>query len=532
MWVIKVLTGPQSGTVFPLKMGKNKIGRGTACDVKIMSQGVSKEHAEIFITEDKVIISDLDSSNGTFVNGVRIQHQRLNPGDKIAMHDVIVDFAKTTVAQAFAAPYAGGGYQGNLAYQGYAPPPAPNTPPPEGAAQSGQGSPLKIQSLLELWEQFVLYFEEVAMPGIYQLARKFDFRMVIAAFLGAYVFMVTSVSTIPMASLIKTSIQEESHRRALTIARNLANINRGYLVERLEVNVTTQPAEREEGVKAAFIISGKDGTVIAPPTGRNSSFADKPFVNRVRYKETEIVEDVDSTTIGASVPIRYYNSEKGDQSILAYAVILYDIDSIALNRGKTFILFVETLSIALVFALLLYVLLMRVVERPVIELNAQLDDALREGGNQIETTFEYRKLRDLASNISSALARLGQNNQQALGVAANRDLEAEHLVMMTEAPALAISALDEIVLFSNPALEQLLGGTIALSRRSIAEIPDRALQENLRDLISQLRGRPEQIASGTIPFSGAVYELQARAVMGHTDPVYYYICLRPEGGRG
>jgi pSer/pThr/pTyr-binding forkhead associated (FHA) protein len=44
------------------------------------------------MTEDgKVIITDMGSRNGTFVNGLRVQNQKLNPGDKLTFHDVVVD---------------------------------------------------------------------------------------------------------------------------------------------------------------------------------------------------------------------------------------------------------------------------------------------------------------------------------------------------------------------------------------------------------------------------------------------------------
>ncbi|MBY0386503.1 FHA domain-containing protein, partial [bacterium] len=72
MWAIKILNGAQSGKIFPLQNGNNILGRSVKADVRLADNGVSKNHAQIFVTNDKVIISDLKSSNGTFVNGIQV----------------------------------------------------------------------------------------------------------------------------------------------------------------------------------------------------------------------------------------------------------------------------------------------------------------------------------------------------------------------------------------------------------------------------------------------------------------------------
>ena len=48
------------------------IGRDPSCDLQVTSRSVSKRHAEILHTQAAVIVQDLGSTNGTFVNGVRI----------------------------------------------------------------------------------------------------------------------------------------------------------------------------------------------------------------------------------------------------------------------------------------------------------------------------------------------------------------------------------------------------------------------------------------------------------------------------
>ena len=91
MWSIRILSGPQTGQIVDLKLGKNVFGRSQACDVKIQSLGISKEHCEVHVYKDKMMIVDLKSSNGTFVNGVKIQNSIIHLGDKLSLFDVIMD---------------------------------------------------------------------------------------------------------------------------------------------------------------------------------------------------------------------------------------------------------------------------------------------------------------------------------------------------------------------------------------------------------------------------------------------------------
>ena len=84
---------PMVGQVFPLTAGKNLIGRNsppiTSATIDLMLNVVSRRHAEIECTSPGVWeIEDLQSNNGTFVNGCLIQpnmRRVLNDGDLVGI---------------------------------------------------------------------------------------------------------------------------------------------------------------------------------------------------------------------------------------------------------------------------------------------------------------------------------------------------------------------------------------------------------------------------------------------------------------
>lgn len=88
-------------TTVPLTRFPFAIGRDATCDVTVASRNVSKRHAEILHTLGAVLIRDLNSTNGTFVNGLRIsQPTPIGQRDLIRFADVELQLNREKVAVA------------------------------------------------------------------------------------------------------------------------------------------------------------------------------------------------------------------------------------------------------------------------------------------------------------------------------------------------------------------------------------------------------------------------------------------------
>jgi pSer/pThr/pTyr-binding forkhead associated (FHA) protein len=73
MATLVTLQGPESGRQFPLGEGFTLIGRQLNANIYLDSLAVSRQHAKILCSEHNYFIEDLNSSNGTYVNGQRIR---------------------------------------------------------------------------------------------------------------------------------------------------------------------------------------------------------------------------------------------------------------------------------------------------------------------------------------------------------------------------------------------------------------------------------------------------------------------------
>ena len=124
-----------------LTKDKTTLGRRPYNDIVIDNLAVSGEHALIQMTGNEVFLEDLNSTNGTYVNGKAIKRQQLQNGDgveigkyriKFVGDNVAENFDKTMIVQARPAMVA---------------PPAPAKVPTSGYGVAGLGDASAVQML-------------------------------------------------------------------------------------------------------------------------------------------------------------------------------------------------------------------------------------------------------------------------------------------------------------------------------------------------------------------------------------------------
>ncbi len=80
-----ISSGEKKGESYSLLKCPLRIGRAADNDIAFEDKRVSRHHAEIFLKDEALIIKDLDSQNGTWVNGSEVTTATINVGDAVVI---------------------------------------------------------------------------------------------------------------------------------------------------------------------------------------------------------------------------------------------------------------------------------------------------------------------------------------------------------------------------------------------------------------------------------------------------------------
>ena len=99
-FALRFISGKYQGGEYPLPGEKEiVIGRGGELDIVLVEDMVSRKHAKITTQGGKIVIQDLGSTNGTFVNGEKIKRARLKEGDRVLIGTSILKLISAAEAK-------------------------------------------------------------------------------------------------------------------------------------------------------------------------------------------------------------------------------------------------------------------------------------------------------------------------------------------------------------------------------------------------------------------------------------------------
>lgn len=87
-----VIAGPSQGHTFNCTEKEISIGRDASNQIRLIDPSISRRHSLIKEQDERFVIKDLDSFNGTFVNGIPIMEQEIVNGDQLAIGDALLLF--------------------------------------------------------------------------------------------------------------------------------------------------------------------------------------------------------------------------------------------------------------------------------------------------------------------------------------------------------------------------------------------------------------------------------------------------------
>ena len=521
MWSVKFLSGPERGKEYLLPNGLIVLGRDKECQILILSEGVSKKHAQITVDDQgKLVITDLNSSNGVFLNGKQIHEKELKEGDRVGLYDVIFEVQKknqkkyTALAKANHQNYPTnqlGAFNPEMDFQ--------------QAEKDG------VQKTYKSFQKFMEnYLHKVILPGVYKLAEWMDFKIVIAAFILIFVVTLTALSSVPLTQILKSSVEQESKNHAESIAKILAQINKKPLKDGLSAALNVNFALRRPGVKKALIINAVNGRIMAPAESAHL-FPKESFIHRARKMDRSSVEKLDDSTIGAAVPISFYNAQTGDQTPTAYSVVIYDMGAFTVENKEIISLVFQNLFIAAILGLLLFFFLIHLIHFPIRSINHQLNQSLKgeiDSSSPVSTNYQSEEFNDLCQSINSVLNQMSLSksaNKERVGeqgIDMHRQNEMTNIVEIIGFPALSINLIDNTFAGLNSSFQEQFGMEEIL-HQPLDSIADSDFKDTLKGLLEQAQMNPEDISFGEIHLKEMELQTTCQFVRGADKPVFAII---------
>ncbi len=173
------------GREIDLKEGERTIGRSAEADILIEHETASRKHAKIIVEGNRVFIADLDSRNGTFLNGKPVKEKtEIKPGDAIALGEAPLSLIQVSPQEARTVVMAGGipvppapPAERQPAPQQAAPEPKSAPPPPRPspaprqlevvhASRPSGSRPLTAKQPAGFWIRLLAYFIDSLILGI------------------------------------------------------------------------------------------------------------------------------------------------------------------------------------------------------------------------------------------------------------------------------------------------------------------------------------------------------------------------------
>ena len=81
-WALKANHSALANRVFPLK-NETLVGRSGDCDITLAAAHLSRRHAQLTVRDGLLYVRDMESANGTFLNGRRVKEARVRRGDDL-----------------------------------------------------------------------------------------------------------------------------------------------------------------------------------------------------------------------------------------------------------------------------------------------------------------------------------------------------------------------------------------------------------------------------------------------------------------
>jgi hypothetical protein len=448
--------GAVRGKSYDIGEGSLILGRSEAANIRLNYEGISKNHFKISNMNGSLILEDLGSSNGTFLNEKLIKTQYLKIGDVVSVPGAIFRVVKGKKDNSFA---MNGGQEDGKNLNSFT---SKNF---EDSIKEDSGS-----ILVKLIKKHILKI-------IYDFNGKYQWSSIIVILISLFTLSNIFFTIGPVLDDAHKMLITELRLRAKQYVDEVERTN-AVMLSRLQIdNINDLSLRQAESDIQSYLIFDASGRVIRPVDKLNTHVNDTFAVGLMNWsKQNEdnagkiFARSIGEGEIGVGKAIKVLNIETQRENIVGYVAIKFRPVTLTTVAMSNRLAYVKALIISGLSAVIFFILIYYLTTRPIEEITWQTQQA--NIGRQFENKTNYLmvELRPLRKAIEQTFQRLTELTTDQ-GDGWKKEDEAPYyeklfqMLSMLQGEGMVLDA-NKSVLYINPTGEDLLGLRESMSQGS------------------------------------------------------------------
>lgn len=448
MFKLVAVGGKLRGKEFILEDGDNILGRSHECDHVISVDGVSKRHLQITVNGETAYAEDLDSSNGTIVNGKIIKRITLKDGDKIALPNLILQVVYVIEKKIIIKKKVLKSDESDDDYN--------DVEQIEPVPQALIAKPI--------W-----FFKHKVMPVVYSFNEQYEWAALVGILLFVFIAINITLTILPVLRDSKMLLIKEIALRGKQYTAEVDRLNNVFLRDKNLDQVYTGFLEGEdaEGVRS-YKLFDVEGRVYRPVSELNTIVNDSFSVEALKSyrvesnQDKEIIRDLGGNVIGIARAIKAHDKNLGRDVVVAIVTIYFSPTSLAREASNNSKAYLESLITSAMVAIIFFGILYYMTVRPLDEMKFQIERVLRGRQKELESKTLFKELHPLRNTINSILTRLKELQNTDTGEVQTLEEDSPYVRTLYEfmagaqGPVMILNS-EKVIEHLNPEAEDLIG---------------------------------------------------------------------------
>lgn len=506
MYKLVAVGGRLRGEEYVLQEGDNILGRDAGCDIHTEIDGVSKKHLLLSVKGDSLFLRDMDSSNGTLVNGKNLTTSQAKSGDKIAIPDVIFQVVLVREKKVVIKKKVKKIADEEETIDDLFNEPAPASP----------------------FGKIIWLFKNKIMKFVHGFNEEYEWRVIVGIITAIFITATIGLTILPVLDASRKLLLLENVKRGTQFVNEVKRLNTTSLARGDLNSIQTAFLEDQDANIHAYELLDLNQRIISPANNRNR-FTQNPFsVEAIEFFKTEGNKErtyrkfVESDKIGVARALNATNPAKGYEETVGVIAIIFapsSLTSEAKNNSKAFL---EAWTTSILLAIIFFGIIYYLTLRPFQELKFEIEEALRGTKKGVEGKFLFQELNPLKQSINSMLQRLRelQNDDEYDDFGDMEDdskyvLQLEEFQRGSDGAVMVLNSSQEIHSM-NEQCEDLVGIRETSSKGSLLDdvMREQGLAATISSLCDQSANNDGTSQSDTYEIGGSEYNVFVTSLIG------------------